>query len=79
MSINDYYESSDIAQVATFHYFGAKIEAIDRSDPSRAVFHIKREKPLDGLVQGYWAGELRVEPQGYFNALKNVKARLYNA
>ena len=74
----DYFSTSDLSLTAALCCFGAKIEAVDHSNGARAVFHFRREKGLDGLIQGFWAGELQVEPLAYFNSLKGVKTRLYS-
>lgn len=73
---NEYFETSDLSLVAALCCFGAVIESVDRSAP-RAVFYIRREKGLDGLIQGFWAHELQVDPLLYFNCLKEAKSRLY--
>ena len=73
---NDYFQSPDLNLCATLHYFGYCIEAINRQEP-KAVFLIKRDENLDNLIQQYWAHQLQVEPMGYFNSLKEIKARLY--
>jgi hypothetical protein len=77
MGENDYFETSDLALVATLCSFGAKIEAVERYSGSRATFYIKREKGLDGLVEAFWAHELKVDPLVYFACLKEAKTRLY--
>lgn len=74
---NDYFESSDLSLVAALVAFGAKIETVERSNGPRAVFYIRREKGLEGLVQGFYARELQVEPLAYYNALRDAKTRLY--
>jgi hypothetical protein len=33
---------------------------------------------LDGLIELYWRGELKIEPRSYFSALREIKARLYS-
>ena len=76
---NDFFESSDLSLVSTLYYFGVAIEAIDRSDPSRAKFVFPRSKELDTLVQSFWAKALQVEPQGWFSSLREIKTRLYQS
>lgn len=74
---NDFFESSDLALISCLFYYNCKIEAIDKSDPSRAIFIIKRSKDLDKLVQGFWMHTLQIEPQAYFNSIKEIKSRIY--
>lgn len=74
---NNYYESSDLALSATISLW-YPVEGIDRSDSHKAVFFFKHDSGLDQLLESYWRGELKVEPQAYFNAIKAIKSRLYN-
>ncbi len=78
MTKKEFFESTDISLVSTLYYFGCKIEAIDKSNPSRAIFYIERCKELDQLIQGFWSHSLNVEPLAYFNSLKDIKTRLYS-
>ncbi len=73
----DFFRSSDLALVATLSIF-YPIEGVDRQDQNRAYFLFKRNEALDNLIQGYWRGELRMEPQSYFSALRAIKTRIYN-
>ncbi len=75
---NDYFKSSDISLVSALSCYGYQIEAINKQNPSKAVFLIKRDEKLDDLVQLYFTHQLSVEPSAYFNFLKEIKTRLYN-
>ena len=77
LSENDFFESSDLSLVSTLYYFGVSIEAVDKTDPSRAKFVFTRNKELDALIEGFWSKSLQIEPQGYFNSLREIKTRLY--
>ena len=73
---NEYFETTDLNLANTICYFGGKIETIDKRDPSRATFVIKRDKGLDNIVQGYWSHTLQVDPLTFFNYLRELKTRL---
>ncbi|MFA5348987.1 MAG: DUF5659 domain-containing protein [Candidatus Paceibacterota bacterium] len=73
---NDLYHSADLALATAISLF-YPLEAIDKQNPRKARFLFKRDSGLDELIESYWQGELKVEPQAYFNALRQVKARLY--
>ncbi|OGH23827.1 MAG: hypothetical protein A2629_00075 [Candidatus Levybacteria bacterium RIFCSPHIGHO2_01_FULL_41_15] len=75
---NNSYKCSDLA-LATVISLSYPIEAIDRLNPRKAEFIFKRDDGLDTLIENYWRGELRVEPQTYFNQLRIIKSRLYGA
>ncbi len=76
---NVLFKTSDLPLASALRCMGAVVEAVDRQDPSRAVFNFRREKGLDGLVQAFWAHELKVDPIAYFAAIKELKAFLYSA
>lgn len=72
----DFYRTADLALATAISLFYS-LEAIDRQNPRKAQFLFKRNIELDELIESYWRGELKVEPQAYFNALRIIKARLY--
>lgn len=76
LSSNEYYESSDLSLATTLSLY-YPLEAIDRKNPQKALFIFKRDQQMDKLIEAYWRGEIKVNPQEYFNALKNMKSRLY--
>jgi hypothetical protein len=76
LKINDYYSTSDLA-LATALSLWFPVEAIDKTNPHKAIFLFKRNEELDQLIETYWRRELKVEPQAYFAQLKAIKARLY--
>lgn len=73
---NNFYRTADLALATAISLF-YPIEAVDRQNPHKAQFLFKRDTQLDELIENYWRGELKVEPQAYFNALRVIKARLY--
>ena len=79
LSNQNYWRSSDLALCATLCCYGYCIETIDRRNPSKAIFSIKKDERLDDLIQKYWAHQIQIEPMSYFNFLKEIKARIYNA
>lgn len=73
---NDFYRTTDMALAVVLSLF-YPIEAIDRQNPRKVQFLFSRDKNLDQLVESYWRGDIKVEPQAYFNQIRIVKARLY--
>ncbi len=74
----DYFESPDLSLCATLCCFGYGIECINRQNPQKAIFLIKKDEQLDDLLKKYWAHQLKVDPLVFFNFLKEIKARIYN-
>ena len=73
---NTSFQTADLS-LATVISLWLPIEGIDRTNPRKALFIFKKCSRLDELVDSFWRRELKVEPQGYFNQLKAIKARLY--
>ncbi len=71
-----YKTTTDLALAAAIYLF-YPLETIDRQNPRKSQFIFKQNKGLDKLIENYWRGKLKVEPQAYFNALRVIKARLY--
>ena len=57
---NDYFKSSDISLCAALCCYGYQIETVDRQNSAKAIFLIKRDDQLDGLIQLYFTHQLKV-------------------
>jgi len=68
---------TDLA-IATTIALSHPIEAIIRDNPRKASFVFRGGAEIDDIIKRYWKGEIRVEPQNYFNELRSIKARLYS-
>ena len=77
MNQTDFYSTSDLALATAISLF-YPLESIDRQDSRKAYFLFKRNNQLDSLIESYWRGELKTDPKAYFNALRVIKARLYD-
>jgi len=79
MKINNtsFYKTSDLALVALLS-LSFPIKEIDSSDTKRVSFIFESSNALNEQIQAYWLKMLRVEPQEYFNQLKNIKTRIYS-
>jgi hypothetical protein len=76
LKVNDYIFTHDLG-LATAISLYCPLEAIDRTNPSKAEFIFKREPELDQIIENFWRKELQVDALTYFNQLKLIKARLY--
>lgn len=74
---NSFYKTADLALAAAIFLFHP-IESVNKQNPRKAEFQFVKSQKLDKLIESYWKGELKVEPQAYFNALRVIKARLYD-
>jgi hypothetical protein len=76
MSINDFYETSDLCLSATLLWLGFRLDAVDKGSP-KAKFIFQRSEDLNKAIETFWSGEIRVEPKSFFNCIKEIKSRLY--
>ena len=76
LTSNNIYKTTDLA-IATAISLFHPLTSIDRQNPRKAEFLFQKEDGFDDLIEKYWRGELKVEPQAYFNQLRIIKARLY--
>ena len=75
---NNYYKTADLALVAVLLLFiPDSLEVVDRGNPHKVLFRFGKSPDLDSLVKRYWSRELQVEPQAFFNEVKQVKVRIY--
>jgi hypothetical protein len=73
---NQFYQTADLALSAVIS-LNYPLECIDKTDPRKVLFLFKRDEGLDQLIESFWRGVLKVEPQAYFNQLKAIKSRIY--
>ena len=73
----NYYKTSDLALVATLS-LSFQVESVEKTDTRRVLFVFPNSEELNATVNSYWRGELRVEPQEFFNQLKVIKTRIYS-
>jgi hypothetical protein len=76
-SKNKKFFTADLA-LATAISLSYPLEAIDRGS-RKAQFIFKRDAGLDDLILSYWRKEIKIEPQSYYDALRVIKGRLYDA
>ena len=76
MEQDNFYRTSDFSLAAALAVW-LPIEAVDHTDARRAYFIFRQTTELKNLIESYHRRDLRIEPQSYFQAIKSIKARLY--
>lgn len=74
---SEFIETSCLTTASCLVYFGAKIEAIDKTNPSKVIFILKKEKGMDQIIEGFHNESLLVEPSRFFDTIKKLKNRIY--
>ena len=72
----EYFSTSDLALASVLSLW-FPLEGLDKQNPKRSQFLFCQKKELQDLINSYWRGELKVEPQQFFNQIRVLKARLY--
>lgn len=78
IKLTELYFSSDLALVTAISLY-YPVEAIDRTNPSKAEFIFKREQGLDQIIEAFWRKQLQVDALTYFSQLKHIKSRIYES
>ncbi len=74
----NFLKSSDISLLSALCVHGYSIQKIERQDSGKAVFWMERDEKIDDLIQKFFNHKLEVDALGFFNALKELKTRIYN-
>ena len=74
---SDSFRTADLSLVAALCVSGFVVEEMERVSPTRSVFIFQSSAELHETEKRYWRGDLRIEPQAFFNQLKILKARIY--
>jgi len=79
MTMNNFcnYKTSDLA-LATALSLYSPIKTTEFVDNKKVLFVFQKSKELNELINLYWSGEMRIEPQQFFNQLKVIKTRIYS-
>ena len=72
----EYFSTSDLALASVLSLW-FPLDGLDKANPKRSQFLFCQTDKLQDLINSYWRGELKVEPQQFFNQIRVLKARLY--
>jgi len=74
---NKYFQTNDLALCAALLCSGLSIIDIDKTNLKRVFFLFEKNRKNEIVIDKYWKHELLVDPINYFNALKELKTRIY--
>jgi len=69
----------DLGGCAALISSGYELMAVDKTNPSKALFVFRREDGIEETIDSYWADRLEVKARRYFDSLKAVKNKLYSS
>ncbi len=73
------YSTQDLPLAATLIALGQSLQSIERTNPKRAGFCFVTSEGLETLVNSYHKGSITIEPRAYFDAIRQLKNRLYGS
>jgi hypothetical protein len=74
---HEYLKVSDLCLATTLALY-SPVESTEFVDNKKVLFVFLKTQDLSRLVDLFWRGELREEPQQFFNQLKVIKTRIYS-
>jgi hypothetical protein len=76
---SSFYQTTDMNLCVSLCACGCVIEGVNRQNPAKVVFLIKKSKNLESLVRQYFSHQLKVDPSMLFFYLKQIKTMIYNS
>lgn len=73
---DDIFLTSDLLLTTTLFTLGFDIQSLNSQNPSRVVFGFIQSNELLSWIDLFWAGKLLVEPKKFWNAQRELKARI---
>lgn len=75
----NFFTTFDLGGCAALTCSGYELMAVDKTNPSKALFVFRREEGIEETIDSYWADRLEVKARRYFDQLKAVKNKLYSS
>lgn len=72
------YSVNDLALVSVLICLGFVVERLEKDTNGKATFYFDRDGKLEEVVRNYWAGQIKIEPRAFFDAIKRAKTRIYS-
>ena len=74
---SEIFSTQELSLVAALIAWGFTLDSIDKTTPSKVTFIFTRDYFLDQAIQSFWNNSAQVPPKTYFQALREVKSRIY--
>lgn len=72
------YATHDFPLASFLIYSGIPVHGIDRQPNGHATFLFEKRNGIDERIQRFWARTVQVDPLGFHQTEKALKARLYS-
>ncbi len=79
MQTDSIYQTASLSLAAFLVYCNVPLlKVLKDKSTGKKVFEFQRIEGFDDLLEAYFRRTARVEPEGYFFAIKSLKTRLYD-
>lgn len=75
---NKLFTTYDLNLSAVLVAHGFVLEKVKKNDRGKSQFIFEETQSLKKLVDKYWKGKIKMNPQDLFTSLKVIKNRLYS-
>lgn len=73
------YRTYDLGLASALVQVGFVLNELDRSNGKKVEFIFTKTPELEETVKRFWSGELLMNAQGYFEAIRSLKNRIYSS
>ena len=74
-----YFYSYDLGCCAALITAGFELVSLDKTNPRKIQFIIRRKSDIERVINDYWADRLEIKARAYFDNVKMLKNRIYSA
>jgi len=75
----NYFYSTDLGLVASLKSVNFELVSMDKENPNRALFIIKKEEDIEERINEYFSGQLMVPARVLFENIKLLKSMIHNS
>jgi len=72
------FSTYDLNLSAVLVAHGFSLAEVHKSEGGKAQFQFEQSEKLTALIDRYWQGKVRMNPQTLFTSIKSIKNRLYS-
>ena len=73
------YRTYDLGLASALVHVGFVLRGLDRSNGRKVEFIFDKTPEFEDAVNRFWSGELLIDAQSYFEAIRSVKNRIYSS
>jgi signal transduction protein with GAF and PtsI domain len=75
----EFWTTHDLGCASALVSLGYKLITLEKSNIKKVQFIFLRTDEIENTVAAYWANQLKINPQSFFNSIKMIKNQIYSA